>query len=89
MKREIIKTNDTIRAHDFKPCLERGDCYVEGVVRAVVKPSNDYHYYLIECTRDVTDGDDERVYSRIGTEIKVPIMTSNDYPGRVMNLTRI
>lgn len=89
MKREIVNKNDTIRAHDFKPCLGRGDMYVEGVVVDVVKPHNDYHYYLIKCTRDVVDGDDEQTYSRVGTEIKVPIMTSNDYPNRVINLTRI
>jgi hypothetical protein len=89
MKREIIKQNDTIRAYDFKPSLGRRDCYCEGTVLAVVKPGNDYHYYLIECTRDVTDGLDEGAFTRVGKNLKIPCRVFNDYPGRVMNLTRI
>lgn len=89
MRKETFKTGDYIRAYDFKPCLGRGDNFVEGQIISIEKPANDYHYYLIECTRDICDDLIEMKYSRVGEKIKVPCKTSNDYPGRVINLTRI
>lgn len=89
MKQEIIKQNDHIRAYDFKPCLGRGDCFIEGKVVSLNKPENDYYYYLVECTRDICDDLEVVRYTRVGELIKVPMKTSNDYPGRVINLTRI
>lgn len=90
MKKEKFNLRDTIRAYDFKPCVGRGDCYVEGEIVSLEKPECDYHYYLINVTADISCGEvSEQRYSRVGNLVKVPMYTSNDYPGRVINLSRI
>ena len=90
MKKEVFKVGDYLRAYDFKPFIGRGDNFIEGKITAAVKPENDYYYYLVDCTRDIVDDlPNSGKYSRVGNLIKVPMMTQNDYPGRVINLSRI
>ena len=84
----LVKTGDVIRSYDFKPMLGRDDCYVEGmVIEATVEQG--YLAYKIRVTKDSwNEGDDET--GRFGKVIFVPVAVAyNDYPGRVMNLSRV
>ena len=83
----IVKTGDVIRSYDFKPMLGREDCFVEGMV---VKATDEQGYdaYKIRVTRDSwSDAEDK---GRFGKIIYVPVAVAyNDFPGRVMNLSRV
>ena len=85
----IVNTGDVIRSYDFKPMLGREDCFVEGmVIEATVEQG--YLAYKIRVTKDswVEVGDDDT--GRFGKIIFVPVAVAyNDYPGRVMNLSRV
>jgi hypothetical protein len=84
----IVNTGDVIRSYDFKPMLGRDDCYVEGmVIEATVEQG--YLAYKIRVTKDSwNEGDDDT--GRFGKIIFVPVAVAyNDYPGRVMNLSRV
>jgi hypothetical protein len=79
---EQVEIGDTIRSYDFKPMVGRDDCFVEGKVTAI--DSRYYDAFVITVTKDSWDD------ARVGKEILVPIHVAyNDYPGRVMNLSRI
>ena len=83
----FVKTGDVIRSYDFKPMLGREDCYVEGTV---IETSIEQGYiaYKIRVTKDSWNEGDEK--GRIDKIIFVPVAVAyNDYPGRVMNLSRV
>ena len=85
----MIKVNvgDTIRSYDFKPMVGREDCFVEGVVERETNEQG-YDAYKIRVTRDSwSDAEDK---GRFGKVIFVPVAVAyNDFPGRVMNLSRV
>ena len=92
MVAEKIEVNDVIRSYDFKPMYGRPDCFVEGrVIELTNEPG--YSAIKIRVVVDEFDGkrSEERGYgSRVGEIVFVPLQVSyNEYPGRVMNLTRI
>jgi hypothetical protein len=92
MKAEKFEKNDVIRSYDFKPMFGRPDCFVEGrVIELTTEPG--YRAIKIRVLVDEFDGKrfEERGYgSRVGEIVFVPLEVSyNEYPGRVMNLTRI
>lgn len=75
---------DVIRAYDFKPMVNREDCFVEGVVTGV--DNKGYGCFVIIVTRDSwSDAEDA---GRVGQEVMVPFEVSfMEYDGRVMNLS--
>jgi hypothetical protein len=81
----IAKVGDTIRAYDFKPMINRDDCFVEGRVKKV--DNKGFDCYIIEVTKDSwAEGDDK---GRVGQEVLVPFEVSfMEYDGRVMNLSK-
>ncbi len=83
----IVNTGDVIRSYDFKPMLGREDCFVEGmVIESTVEQG--YLAYKIRVTKDSWNEGDET--GRFGKIIFVPVAVAyNDYPGRVMNLSRV
>jgi hypothetical protein len=83
----IVKTGDVIRSYDFKPMLGREDCFVEGMVVEATDEQG-YDAYKIRVTRDSwSDAEDKGRFGRI---IYVPVAVAyNDFPGRVMNLSRV
>lgn len=92
MVAEKFEVNDVIRSYDFKPMYGRPDCFVEGrVIELTNEPG--YSAIKIRVVVDEFDGrrSEERGYgSRVGEIVFVPTKVSyNEYPGRVMNLTRI
>ena len=92
MVAEKIEKNDVIRSYDFKPMYGRPDCFVEGrVIELTTEPG--YRAIKIRVLVDEFDGKrfEERGYnSRVGDIVFVPLQVSyNEYPGRVINLTRI
>jgi hypothetical protein len=83
---------DTIRAYDFKPMDGRGDCYLEGVVNKIVSVGSamgGYRAFRVLVDRDVWNGEVETDSTRIGTFVFVPMETSRDFDGRVVNLTEM
>jgi hypothetical protein len=92
MVAEKIEKNDVIRSYDFKPMYGRPYCFVEGrVIELTDEPG--YRAVKIRVLVDEFDGKrfEERGYNgRVGEIVFVPLQVSyNEYPGRVMNLTRI
>ena len=92
MVTEKIEKNDVIRSYDFKPMYGRPDCFVEG---RVIEFTDEPGYAAIKI-RVVKDqfGDEVSTEAgadcRVGHIIMVPLRVSfSDYPGRVINLTRI
>jgi hypothetical protein len=89
---EKIEKNDVIRSYDFKPMYGRSDCFVEG---RVLEMTNEPGYAAVKIRVLVDEFDgrrhEERGHnSRVGEIVFVPLRVSyNDYPGRVINLTRI
>jgi hypothetical protein len=83
----IVKAGDVIRSYDFKPILGREDCFVEGMVIEATAEQG-YLAYKIHVTRD--SWSDSKDPGRFGKVIFVPVAVAyNDYPGRVMNLSRV
>lgn len=92
MQAEKIQKGDVIRSYDFKPMYGRPDCFVEGTVLGFT----DKHGYDAIEIRVVKDqfGDEISTEAgpdcRVGHTVFVPQKVSfNDYPGRVINLSRI
>jgi hypothetical protein len=88
----IVKTGDVIRSYDFKPMVGRPDCYVEGKVVEQGLLKCGYDAYLIKVTYDSwnEDSDGVKIKGRVGKNVFVPMEVSYmDFPGRVMNLSRI
>ena len=89
---EKIEKNDVIRSYDFKPMYGRTDCFVEG---RVIELTNEPGYAAIKIRVLVDEFDGKRFEERghngrVGEIVFVPLRVSyNEYPGRVMNLTRI
>jgi hypothetical protein len=89
---EKIEKNDVIRSYDFKPMYGRPDCFVEG---RVIELTNERGYAAIKIRVLVDEFDGKRFEERgrngrVGEIVFVPLQVSyNEYPGRVMNLTRI
>lgn len=88
-----VQVRDIIRSYDFKPMVGREDCYVEGEVleRNAVAECG-YNAYKICVTKDYFGENVPKGAkgSRVGQTVFVPWMVSyNDYPGRVINLSRI
>jgi hypothetical protein len=92
MQVEKIEKNDVIRSYDFKPMYGRSDCFVEGRVLEMTNEPG-YAAVKIRVLVDEFDGKrfEERGYGcRVGEIVFVPLKVSfMDYPGRVINLTRI
>ena len=92
MQAEKFEKNDVIRSYDFKPMYGRSDCFVEG---RVIEFTNEPGYAAIKIRVLVDEFDGKRFEergrgSRVGEIVLVPQQVSyNDYPGRVINLTRI
>lgn len=84
-----VEIRDVIRAYDFKPMVGREDCYVEGeVVERNAVETTGYNSYKIRVTKDSWAENNEK--GRVGEFVYVPWLVSyNDYPGRVINLSRI
>ena len=83
----IVNTGDVIRSYDFKPMLGREDCFVEGMVVEATDEQG-YDAYKIRVTRD--SWSDAKDKGRFGKIIYVPVAVAyNDFPGRVMNLSRV
>lgn len=85
----MIKVNvgDTIRGYDFKPMVGREDCFVEGVVERITN-EHGYDAYKITVTKD--SWSDAECKGRLGKIVYVPVKVFHmDYPGRVINLSRI
>jgi len=89
---KMIKVNvgDTIRGYDFKPMVGREDCFVEGVVESLTDEQG-YDSYKITVTKDSwIEPTDKTDTGRIGKIVYVPMKVFHmDYPGRVINLSRI
>lgn len=89
---EKIEINDIIRSYDFKPMYGRPDCFVEGRVLGFTNKTG-YDSIEILVLVDEFDGkrhEEQRRGNRVGEIIMVPKRVSfGEYPGRVMNLTRI
>ena len=87
-----IQVNDVIRSYDFKPMYGRPDCFVEGRVLGFTNKTG-FDSIEIRVLVDQFDGKRFEVMgrgSRVGEIIQVPIKVSlMEYPGRVMNLSRI
>jgi hypothetical protein len=89
---EKIEMNDVIRSYDFKPMYGRPDCFVEG---RVIELTNEPGYAAIKIRVLVDEFDGKRFEERrhgcrVGETVLVPLKVSfMDYPGRVINLTRI
>lgn len=83
----IVNRGDVIRSYDFKPMVGREDCFVEGVVAGVTTEQG-YSAYKISVTKDSWSDSEDK--GRTGKTIFVPMRVSYmDFPGRVINLSRI
>ena len=82
-----VKIGDVIRSYDFKPMVGREDCFVEGVVERETNEQG-YDAYKITVTKDSwSDASDK---GRVGKIVFVPkIVSFSEFPGRVINLSRI
>jgi hypothetical protein len=81
-----IETGDLIKAYDFKPCKDRPDMYVVGVVEWTgMREPEGYAAYQIRCVFDSFDKEspNKTATSRVGKVVYVPVLTSSDYDGRV------
>ena len=89
-----VQVNDIIRGYDFKPMVGRDDCYIEGRVIEVSNLEQGYQAYKVVVTRDHFGSDavstEPGPDSRVGLEMYIPYRVSfMEYPGRVINLSRI
>ena len=83
----IVNRGDVIRSYDFKPMVGREDCFVEGVVERETTDQG-YTAYKITVTKDSWSDSEDK--GRVGKIVYVPKMVAfMDYPGRVINLSRI
>jgi hypothetical protein len=87
MKVEKFEVRDVIRSYDFKPMVGREDCFVEGEILEITNEQG-YNAYKIVVTKDSwSDAEDA---GRVGKIVFCPVaVLFNDYPGRVINLSRI
>ena len=87
LKAEKFEVRDIIRSYDFKPMVGREDCFVEGEILDI-NDEQGYTAYKIRVTKDSwSDAEDK---GRVGHIIYCTVRVfMNDYPGRIMNLSRI
>jgi hypothetical protein len=85
MSKQIFKTGQFIKAYDFRPMPDRGECYVEGEIMSVNYPNDADGHYVIVCTKDVFDGVEQiGENSRRSCPVIVPIrLVIGDYDARV------
>ena len=87
MKSEKFEVRDVIRSYDFKPMVGREDCFVEGEILDINNEQG-YKAYKIVVTKD--SWSDSECKGRLGKIVYCPVQVSfNDYPGRIINLSRI
>jgi hypothetical protein len=88
MRELKVSIGDIIRSYDFKPMHGRDDCFVEGMVIEQDVKETIYDCWKIRVTKDSWSDSEDK--GRFGKIVYVPKQVSyNDYPGRVMNLSRI
>lgn len=81
------KIGERIRAYDFRPCSDRPNRYVEGVVVASGDiPGRGFHAFSIKVDFDSVDWGSD-LDNRVGLIVYVPHESSMDYNGRVVNLS--
>ena len=87
LKPEKFEVRDVIRSYDFKPMVGREDCFVEGEILDINNEQG-YKAYKIMVMKDSwSDAEDA---GRVGKIVYCPVaVLFNDYPGRVINLSRI
>lgn len=87
LKVEKFEVRDVIRSYDFKPMVGREDCFVEGEILDINNEQG-YKAYKIIVTKDSwSDAEDK---GRVGKIVYCPVgVFHNDYPGRIINLSRI
>jgi len=83
-----VREGDVIRAFDFKPMLGRDDCFIEGMVIDADSNELGFDSYKIRVTKDSWSDSEDK--GRFGIVMFVPKQVAyNDYPGRVINLSRM
>ncbi len=82
---ETARVGDHIRSYDF---AGRTDCYIEGIVQRIEKDRldpRDFALFVVLVDNDVWR---QRAASgRVGKTVYVPMETTDDYDGRVVNLS--
>ena len=53
----LANIGEMIRAYDFKPMADRGDCYIEGIVTAKGMTDQGFAAYTIRLTRRIFAGE--------------------------------
>ena len=88
LKAEKFEVRDVIRSYDLKPMVGREDCFVEGEILDINNEQG-YRAYKIMVTKDSwSDGFTNA--GRVGKIVFCPVAVfHNDYPGRIINLSRI
>ena len=89
-----VQVNDIIRGYDFKPMVGRDDCYIEGRVIDCNNTEQGYQAYKVVVTKDHFGNDavstEPGPDCRVGLEMYIPWRVSfMEYPGRIVNLSRI
>jgi hypothetical protein len=77
LKYQHIQPATHIRAYDFIPSPDRGECYMEGVVEGHHKQNMGAWFLAMRITREVWAGK-PRQDARVGEMIYVPMETCND-----------
>jgi len=77
----IAKVGDTIKSFDFEPFPGRDDKFVIGKVVGVDRGTMGAKCFVIQVTEDSLWHEPD--YTRVGTEILVPMEMLFDYDGRV------
>jgi hypothetical protein len=81
----VADLGDEIKCYDFESTKERGDCYVQGIVRDKGYLFTPYKVYDIKITKRVWKGIDTTVSHLLneGKTCLVPMETSIDFDGRI------
>jgi len=88
---KVAKVGDVIRAYDFKPCANRDDAYLEGVVEDANNHEMGYAAYKVTVTADKFNGGVEirkLKQNRVGRIFFVPHQVSfMEFNSRIINLS--
>ncbi len=80
-----FKVGDTIKSLDFKPCSDRPDQFVIGVVMDADNKEHGFRSIKIRCMEDHPD---EKYGTRVGDEVWVPMQVDElEYENRVTLVT--
>jgi hypothetical protein len=84
----VATKGDFIRAYDFKPMLNREDCFVEGQVVERANTEHGYTAFKIFVSKEVFGG--EKISDNlVGKYVYVPHEVSfMEYAGRIINLSK-